>query len=186
MSGAPVAAAVEPDKAMRLGLWLLAAGNLAWTVVNWANGLWVNVVTDLVILAGCALAATGLAHALDGLGPGRWKAGLFVLAGAHFAQNLLNATDGLDFPDEWVLFAVMAGSAALAIGAFRWTEDGWDPRATPWLAAAFAGIALEPLYYGLRYTWVDPWQGGYLPGIVLVAAGCLLAAWASLAAARQG
>lgn len=176
---------MEPDKAMRLGLWLLAAGNLAWTVTNWANGLWVNVVTDLVILAGCALAATGLGDALDGLGPGRWKAGLLVVAAAHFAQNLLNAVDGVALPDEWTLFAVMAASAALAVGAFRWTEDGWDLRATPWLAVGFAGIALEPLYFGLRYTWSDPWQGGYMPGIVLVAAGCLLAAWASFAAARQ-
>lgn len=171
---------MEPGRLVRIGLWLLAAGNVAWTVTNAANGLMVNVVTDIVIVIGCAIAALSLGRALDGVGLGGWRTGLLVVAGAHFAQNLLNAIDGLAFPDEWVLFAVMAASAAVAIGAIRWSDDGWDARATPWLAAGFFGIALEPLYYGLRYTWSDPWQGGYTPGIVLVAAGALTASYGFL------
>ena len=168
---------MEPGRLVRIGLWLLAAGNVAWTVTNAANGLAVNVVTDIVIVVGCAIAALSLGRALDGVGLGGWRTGLLVVAGAHFAQNLLNALDGVALPDEGVLFAVMAAAAAVAIGAIRWSDDGWDTLALPWLAAGFLGIALEPLYYGLRYVWSDPWQGGYTPGIVLVAAGSLTAAW---------
>jgi hypothetical protein len=163
---------------VRLGLWLLAAGNAAWTVTNAANGLWVNAVTDVVIILGCAIGALSLGRALDGIGLGGWRTGLLILAGAHFAQNLSNVfVGGLDLPDEWTLFAVLAASVAVAVGAFAWREDGWDGRAAAWLAAGFAGIAVEPLYYGLRYTWANPWQGGYLPGIVLVVAGALMGAW---------
>lgn len=169
---------MEPGRLVRIGLWLLAAGNVAWTVTNASYGLLVNVVTDIVIVVGCAVAALSLGRALDGAGLGGWRAGLLFVAGAHFAQNLLNAIDGLAFPDESTLFAVMAASVAVAVGAFRWRDDGWDKGATPWLAAGFLGIALEPLYFGLRYTWSDPWQGGYMPGIILVAAGTLVAAWA--------
>ena len=168
---------MEPGRLVRLGLWLLAAGNAAWAVTNLGNDLWVNVVTDLVIIAGCAIAALSLGRALDGIGLGGWRTGLLVIALAHFGQNFLNAIDGLAFPDEVTLFVVMLASIAVAIGAFRWRDDGWDAGATPWLAAGFLGIALEPLYFGLRYTWTDPWQGGYLPGIVLVTTGALLAAW---------
>jgi hypothetical protein len=176
-----VVVAVDAARLVRIGLWLLAAGNLAWTVTNAVNGLWVNVVTDVVIIAGCATAALSLRNALDGVGLGGWRTGLLIIAFAHFAQNLLNVfVDGLDLPDEWTLFAVMAAAVAVAIGAFLWREDGWDGRAAPWLAVGFAGIAVEPLYYALRYTWTDPWQGGYMPGILLVVAGALLAAWGFL------
>ena len=169
---------MDAGRLVRMGLWLLAAGNLAWTVTNASYGLLVNVVTDLVIIAGCAIAALSLGRALDGVGLAGWKTGLLIVAGAHFAQNLLNTFDGVSFPDESMLFVVMAASAAVAVGAFLWREDGWDARALPWLAAGFAGIAVEPLYYGLTGL-ADPWQGGYLPGIVLVAAGAILAALGS-------
>jgi hypothetical protein len=169
---------VDAARLVRIGLWLVAAGNAAWLVTNLANGFWVNVVTDLVIILGCAIAALALPRALDGIGLGGWRAGLLVVAAAHFAQNFLNVfVDGLDLPDESMLFVVMAASVAVAVGALRWREDGWDAGAAPWLAAGFAGIAIEPLYYGLTGL-ADPWQGGYLPGILLVAAGALTAAWA--------
>lgn len=169
---------MEARSLVRLGLWLLAAGNVAWTVTNTANGLAVNAVTDVAIVVGCAIAALSLGRALDGIGAGAWRVGLLVVAAAHFAQNLLNAVDGLSFPDEWVLFAVMMASVAVGVGALRWREDGWHAAALPWLAGGFLGIAVEPLYYGLRYVWSDPWQGGYTPGIVLVTAGALTAGWA--------
>lgn len=164
---------MDPARLVRIGLWLLAAGNVAWTVTNASYGLAVNVVTDLVIVVGCAIAALSLGRALDGVGLGGWRSGLLVVAAAHFAQNFLNALDGLAFPDEWTLFPVMLASVLVAVGAFRWRDDGWDAAATPWLAAGFLGIAIEPLYFGLRYLWTDLWQGGYTPGILLVAAGTI-------------
>lgn len=168
---------MDPARLVRIGLLLLAAGNVAWTVTNASYGLMVNVVTDIVIVVGCAIAALSLGRALDGVGLGGWRTGLLVVAIAHFAQNFLNALDGLAFPDEWTLFPVMLASVLVAAGAIRWRDDAWDAASTPWLAAGFLGIALEPLYFGLRYTWVDPWQAGYAPGIGLVAAGALTAAW---------
>ena len=163
---------------VKLGLALLALGNVAWTITNLVHDLWVNVVTDIVIVTGCMLAILGVEDAADGSGSGRWRTGLVIVALAHFAQNFLNAIDGLALPDEWVLFVVMVAAIALLVGAIRWSTDGWDTGAAQWLCAGMVGIALEPAYFLLRYVWTDPWASGYLPGELLVLAGALTAAWA--------
>jgi hypothetical protein len=161
----------------RTGLWVFAAGILAWTVANAQLGFWVNVATDLPIACFAALAALGLRNAVDGFGPGRLRLGLALVALGQGGQNVVSLLTKLSATNAAPILVVLAASIALAIGAKRWFEDGWDEAALPWVALGFAGFAFEPLYYfGLQVTQGNPF-GVFFPGAVLVSVGGAVAAW---------
>lgn len=175
---APRGKVVQPRRLASLALWIFAAGMVGWTIANATLGGWVNVVTDIVIVVGAALVALGLPRALDGLGPGRLRTGLVLVAVAQFAQNLVTVTTGLSGTNAAPAFVVMAGSVAMLVGAKRWEADGWDAAALPWVTLGFAAFAFEPLYYlALQVIQAVP-IGPFFPGAVLVGAGAALAAWA--------
>lgn len=161
----------------RLGLWVFAAGILAWTIANAKLGLWANVVTDLPIACFAALAALGLRNAVEGFGPGRLRLGLAFVALGQGGQNLYSLLTKLSATNAAPVFVVLAASIALAIGAKRWFEDGWDSAALPWVAAGFAGYAFEPLYYFLQQVTKGNPFGVFFPGAVLVSIGGAIAAW---------
>jgi hypothetical protein len=165
----------------RLGLWVFTAGIFAWIFPNLALKAWANAVTDVVIVVFGVLAAIGVGRAVDGLGTGLLRTGLVGVALCQFAQNAIAATT-LDSVTTAPVLVILAASVALAVGAFRWRDDGWDGGALPWLAAGFAGFAFEPLYYLVRTLVVGDGFAGYLPGTVLVAAGAVLCAWTFWAA----
>jgi hypothetical protein len=182
---ARVATAVDQTRQFSIALWIFAAGMLAWTIANAVLGGWVNVVTDLVIIVGAVMAAVGMPRAVDGIGLGPLRGGLWVMALAQFGQNLVTVTTGLSGTNAAPAFTVMLASVAMAVGAQRWSQDGWDGAAVPWLAAGFAGFAFEPVYYlVLQFVQGNPF-GPFFPGAVLVALGAGLAAWACWAARRD-
>lgn len=162
----------------RLGLWVFTAGIFAWIFPNLVLGEGANVVTDVVITLSGVAAAIGLPRAVDGAGTGLLRVGLVGVALCQFAQNAISAATDLGATNGAPVAVVMLASVAVALGAFRWQEDGWDLRALPWLAAGFAGFAFEPLYYLILQVVSGDGFTGYLPGTILVAAGAVLAAWA--------
>ncbi|HUR62014.1 MAG TPA: hypothetical protein VM286_06590 [Candidatus Thermoplasmatota archaeon] len=172
---------MESRRLATLGLWVFAGGMLAWAIANATLDGWVNVLTDLVILAGAVVAAIGLPRALDGLGPNALRSGLFAVAAAQLLQNAYTIATSLSATNAAPALVVAAASATLAIGARKWQDDGWDLAAAPWVAAGFAGYAFEPLYYiGLGFVQGQAPFGVFFPGSVLVATGAGLAAWAFL------
>ena len=160
----------------RWGLWVFTAGIFAWIFPNAALGQNANVVTDVVIAAFGVLAAVGLPRAVDGIGTGPLRWGLAGVAVCQLAQNLITAATGLNSVTAAPVFVVMAASAAVAVGVKLWQEDDWDPAATPWLAAGFAGFAFEPVYYFVRGLAQGSPFGPYFTGALLVAVGGILCA----------
>lgn len=169
---------MDARRAAVWGLWVFTLGNFAWVVRNLANGAVVDALTDIVIVAGGATAAASFGRALDGIGPGWFRSGLWIVAAAGIVQHVVSLSGGLELPDGLTHFVVLAGSFGLAWGAFLWEDDGWNLRAAPWIAAGLLGLGLEPFYFLVLHSLPDPWQSGYLPGILLVSAGAFLAAWA--------
>lgn len=169
---------MEPDRLARIALWVFAAGNLAWVIANAIGGNAVNVGTDLVIVVGALIAAWGLPDAVDGLGPGRLKTGLLLVAVPEFLQNVVTATTKLGGSNAAPVLVVLVTSAALGVGAVRWTDDGWDRRATPWIALGFLGLGFEPLYYFILQAAGGNPFGRFFAGALGVAAGSLMSAWA--------
>jgi hypothetical protein len=172
---------MEPDRLARLAFWVFAAGNLAWAIQNGITGNGVNVATDLVVVVGAVVAAWGLRDAVDGLGPGRFRTGLWLVAIPEFGQNVVTATTKLGAGNATPVLAVLAASVLLAVGTLRWVADGWERAALPWLALGFAGLAFEPLYYftlNLATQGGTIFGSGFFPGILGVSIGGLLLAWA--------
>ena len=161
----------------RLGLWVFTAGIFAWIFPNAILGTGANVVTDVVITVFGILAAVGLPRAVDGLGSGLLRTGLVGVAVCQFAQNALTAAAGLGATNTAPVLVILLAAVVVAVGAFRWRENGWDADALPWLAVGFAGFSFEPLYYLTLQLATGDGYTGYLPGTVLVGAGALLAAW---------
>ena len=158
----------------RWGLWVFTAGIFGWIFpnINAGAGNPTNALTDVVIVLFGVLAAMGLPRAADGIGTGVLRWGLGGIGVCQFGQNVVTAAQ-LDPFQAPPAIVILLASAALLVGVWRWKELCWDTQATPWVFAAFAGFAFEPLYYTVR-GGVSP----YFPGGVLVLAGSLLCAWA--------
>ena len=161
----------------RLGLGVFTAGIFAWIFPNLALGETANAVTDVVIVGFGVAAIVGLGRAVDGVGTAMLRTGLIGVALCQFAQNLISAIGGLDAVSAAPTLVIMAASLAIIAGAILWRSDGWDRTALPWLVGGFVAFGFEPLYYLTLTLVTGGGFSGYLPGILLVAAGSLLAAW---------
>lgn len=181
---------MEPLGFARWGLWLFTAGIFGWIFPNLADGDYVNVFTDVVIVVSGILAAVGLPRAIDGIGNGLLRTGLVGVAIGQAMQNVVSSLAGFDAGSAAPRFVVMLAAVALVVGVKLWQEDGWDARALPWLAGGFLGFAFEPVYYFLLGLAGGSPFGRYFPGSVGVAAGALLAMWgfwtARMDAAAEG
>jgi hypothetical protein len=159
------------------GLWAFTAGIFAWIFPNVAEGSVPNAVTDVVIVAGGALAAFGLPRAVEGIGTGPLRWGLCIAALGQLSQNLVTVTTRLGLTNAAPAFVVLLGAVAVLVGVGRWKEDGWDLSALPWLAVGFAGFAFEPLYWTVFGAVQGSFFGPYTAGAWLVGLGAGLAAW---------
>jgi hypothetical protein len=176
MSRRGVGAAMQRSGLAAIALWVFTAGIFAWIFPNLSLGSVPNALTDVAIVLGGVLAAVGLPRAVEGIGTGPLRTGLVAIALFQFGQNLVSAFS-LSATNAAPVFVVMLAAVALAVGAWRWQEDGWDLAALPWLMAGFAGFAFEPLYYNALGFAGGRFWGPYALGAWLVLAGAGLAAW---------